>query len=107
MNLMNTRVIALVIQGADRWTLAGEQLFIDLDLSAHDIPPSTQFALGSAVVGVADQLHTGCQKFVQLFGVDALKWISFPVGKLLQLGWALDQNFETYAPQAPISTTGY
>ena len=85
LNIMNSRVIALVAQEKDRWPLAGDQLFIDLDLSVDNVPPGTQLALGSAVLEVTDQPHTGCKKFVARFGPDALKFISSPVGKQLQL----------------------
>ena len=85
LNIMNARVIALVAQEKDRWPLAGDQLFIDLDLSADNVPPGTQLALGSAVIEVTDQPHTGCKKFVACFGPDALKFVSSPVGKQLQL----------------------
>ncbi len=85
LNLMNTRVITLVAQTKERWPLAGDQLYVDLDLSAENVPPGTQLSLGSAVIEVTDQPHTGCKKFVERFGADALKWISSPVGKQLQL----------------------
>jgi hypothetical protein len=85
LNIMNVRVIALVAQEKDRWPLAGDQLYIDLDLSADNVPPGTQLALGSAVIEVTDQPHTGCKKFVARFGLDALQWVSSPVGKQLQL----------------------
>ena len=85
LNIMNSRVIALVAQEKDRWPWAGDQLYIDLDLSADNVPPGTQLALGSAVIEVTDQPHTGCKKFVARFGLDALQWVSSPVGKQLQL----------------------
>lgn len=85
LNIMNARVAALVAQHPDRWQLAGDQLFIDLDLSEANLPPGTRLALGSAVVEVTDQPHTGCKKFMARFGVDALKLISSPVGQALKL----------------------
>jgi hypothetical protein len=85
LNIMNARVIALVAQEKNRWPLAGDQLYIDLDLSADNVPPGTQLVLGSAVIEVTDQPHTGCKKFVARFGLDALQWVSSPVGKQLQL----------------------
>jgi hypothetical protein len=84
-NIMNARVIALVAQEKERWPLAGDQLYIDLDLSAANVPPGTKLALGSAVLEVTAQPHTGCKKFMARFGEDALKFISSPVGKELQL----------------------
>jgi hypothetical protein len=85
LNIMNARVIALVARHPDRWQLAGDQLFIDLDLSAANLPPGTRLALGSAVIQVTDQPHTGCKKFVERFGPDALKFVSSPLGRQLQL----------------------
>ncbi len=85
LNLMNTRVIALVAQDEARWSLAGDQLYVDLDLSKENLPAGTQLALGSAVIEVTDQPHTGCQKFVSRFGADAMKFVNSPVGKELCL----------------------
>jgi hypothetical protein len=85
LNIMNSRVIALLAERKDRWTLAGDQLFLDLDLSVANLPPGTRLALGSAVIEVSDEPHTGCAKFVSRFGVDATKWVNSPLGRQLQL----------------------
>lgn len=85
LNVMNVRAIALFAQQKDRWPLAGDQLFIDLDLSADNLPPGTRLALGSAVIEVTNQPHTGCKKFVERFGLDALKFIGSPLGKQLNV----------------------
>jgi hypothetical protein len=84
-NIMGVRVIALVAQQPDRWPLAGDQLFIDLDLSEENLPAGTQLALGSAVLEVTDQPHTGCRKFVDRFGVDAMKFVNSSIGRMLNL----------------------
>lgn len=85
LNVMNSRVIALLAQRKDRWALAGDQLYIDLDLSAENVPPGTRLRLGEAVIEVTDQPHTGCKKFAARFGLDALQFVNSPVGKQLQL----------------------
>ena len=85
LNIMNARAIALVAQERERWQLAGDQLFIDLDLSAENLPPGTRLALGSAVIAVTDQPHTGCKKFMARFGLEALEFLSSPIGKRLNL----------------------
>ena len=85
LNIMNARVIALVAQDKARWQLAGDQLFIDMDLSADNLPPGTRLALGSAVIEVTAQPHNGCKKFVARFGLDAMKFVNSPVGKQLHL----------------------
>ena len=85
LNIMNSRVIALVAQARDRWQLAGDQLIIDMDLSAGNLPPGTRLALGSAVIEVTDQPHSGCKKFVARFGLDAMKFVNSALGKQLHL----------------------
>jgi len=85
LNIMNARVIALLAREKDRWPLAGDQLFIDMDMSSENLPPGTRLALGSAVIEVTDQPHTGCKKFEARFGLDALKLVNSPLGRQLQL----------------------
>lgn len=85
LNIMNSRAIALVAGTKDRWSLAGDQLFIDMDLSAENLPAGTRLALGSAVIEVTAQPHNGCKKFVARFGPDAMKFVNSPVGKQLHL----------------------
>lgn len=85
LNIMSSRVIALVARSPERWQLAGDQLFLDLDLSAENLLPGTRLALGSAVLEVTDQPHTGCRKFVERFGADALKFVNSPRGRQLHL----------------------
>lgn len=85
LNIMNARVVALVAQHKDRWPLAGDQLFLDMDLSAENLPAGTRLAIGSAVVEVTAQPHTGCKKFVARFGSDAMKFVNSDVGKQLRL----------------------
>ena len=85
LNIMNSRVVALVARERERWPLAGDQLFIDMDLSKHNLPAGTRLTLGSAVVEVTAPPHTGCQKFVARFGLDAMKFVNSPLGKELCL----------------------
>lgn len=83
--LMNARVIALIAQSPERWALAGDQLYVDLDLSTDNVPPGTRLAVGTAVVEITAQLHTGCQKFSSRFGADAFKWVNTPEGRRMGL----------------------
>jgi hypothetical protein len=85
LNIMNSRVIALVAQDKERWPLAGDQLFLDLDLSEENLPAGTRLSVGSAVIEVTPQPHTGCQKFVARFGLEAMKFVNSPVGRQLHL----------------------
>lgn len=85
LNVMNARAIALVAGERARWPLAGDQLYLDLDLSAENLPPGSRLALGSAILEVTAQPHTGCQKFVDRFGLDAVKFVNSPAGRELRL----------------------
>ena len=85
LNIMNARAVALLAQDRVRWPLAGDQLYLDLDLSETNLPPWTRLALGSAVIEVTDQPHTGCAKFVERFGREAMKFVNSPVGRKLNL----------------------
>ena len=84
-NIMNARVTALVAQDKDRWSLAGDQLYIDMDLSKENLPAGTRLTIGSAVLEVSPLPHTGCHKFVSRFGLDAMKFVNSTVGKQLCL----------------------
>jgi hypothetical protein len=83
--IMNSRTIDLVAQSENRWALAGDQLYIDLDLSADNLPPGIRLAIGSAVIEVSAVPHTGCKKFSSRFGVEAMKFVNSPEGKRLHL----------------------
>ena len=83
LNIMNARVVSLLARDRDRWQLAGDQLFIDMDLSKHNLPAGTKLALGSAVIEVTDQPHNGCKKFAARYGVEAVKFVNSPAGKEL------------------------
>lgn len=84
-NIMNSRVTALVAQDKDRWQLAGDQLYIDMDLSKDNLPAGARIQVGSAVLEVSPLPHTGCHKFVSRFGVEAMKFVNSEVGKQLCL----------------------
>jgi hypothetical protein len=83
--LMSSRVAQLVGVQADRWQLAGDQLFVDLDLSEANLPAGARLELGSAVIEVTDQPHQGCAKFASRFGRDALRFVNSAAGRELRL----------------------
>lgn len=85
LNIMNSRVAALVAQDAGRWQLAGDQLYIDLDLSLENLPAGTRLRIGSARVEVTAIPHRGCRKFVERFGRDSMKFVNSELGCRLNL----------------------
>ena len=84
-NIMNSRVTALVAQEKDRWPLAGDQLYIDMDLSKKNLPAGSRIAVGSAILEVSPLPHTGCKKFVSRFGAEAMEFVNSETGKALCL----------------------
>ena len=86
LTLMSSRVIEL-IAGPDRqrWALAGDQLYVDFDLSEANLPAGTRLAVGSAVVEVSPAPHPGCAKFVARFGSDAARFVVSPDGMARRL----------------------
>ena len=83
--MVNSRLLALLSQSEERWPLAGDQLVIEMDLSVDNLPPGTRLSIGSAVVEISAKPHTGCEKFEDRFGREALRFISTPLGRSLRL----------------------
>ena len=101
LNLMNARAIALIAHDRSRWSLAGDQLLVDLDLSGDNLPPGTRLAVGSALIEVTAEPHTGCAKFVSRFGAEAMKFVNGTVGRQLNL-----RGINARVVQAGTVTTG-
>jgi hypothetical protein len=85
LNVINARLSRFVAVDPERRALAGDQLHLDLDLSEDNLPPGTRLALGSAVIEVTEIPHTGCAKFVERFGRDAMRFVNSPTGRQLRL----------------------
>ena len=79
--LMNARVTDAVAKITDRWPLCGDQLYIDLDISVENLPAGTRLAVGDAVVEISAKPHTGCAKFSERFGPEALRFVNVGVGR--------------------------
>lgn len=85
LTLMNARLAAAIAGERERWGLAGDQLYVDLDISRENLPPGSRIQIGSAVIEFSEPPHTGCAKFSGRFGVDALKFVNSPLGRELRL----------------------
>ncbi len=85
LTLMNSRAAALIAGERDRWPLAGDQFYVDLDLSEANLPAGTLLALGDAVVEITAEPHRGCAKFSQRFGIAALRLVNSAEGRALRL----------------------
>ena len=85
LNVMNARAAALVADGPERMSLAGDQLYVDLDLSETNLPAGTRLRIGDAVIEVTAQPHTGCAKFVGWFGAEAMRFVNGRTGRAMRL----------------------
>ena len=85
--VMNARAAAVIAAGDDheRWAQAGDQLYVDLDISQQNLPPGTRLQIGEAVLEVTPDPHLGCGKFSRRFGVDAMKFVNSATGRALRL----------------------
>jgi MOSC domain-containing protein YiiM len=83
--VMNARVAELVAGGTDRMPLAGDQVYVDLDISIDNLPAGSLLAVGDAVLEVSEAPHTGCAKFVERFGADAMRFVNSRAGRQLRL----------------------
>ncbi len=83
--IMNARCIALIAQDRGNWAPAGDNLFIDLDLTPTNTPPGTRLANGTAVIEIIDTPHNGCDKFIRRYGRDARLFVNSGEGKRLRL----------------------
>jgi hypothetical protein len=83
--VMNARVAELVAGGTDRMPLAGDQLYVDLDLSVNNLPAGSLLAVGEAVLEVSEDPHLGCAKFVERFGAEAMRFVNSRIGRQMRL----------------------
>jgi MOSC domain-containing protein YiiM len=83
--ITNARMIALVAGERERWQLSGDQLFVDLDLGASNLPPGARLTIGSAILEITPPPHNGCKKFATRFGENAVKFMGLPGKKEMHL----------------------
>jgi MOSC domain-containing protein YiiM len=81
LTVISTRVLRAIEPDSSRWPLAGDQLYVDLDLSEANLPAGSRLAIGNAVLEISETPHTGCAKFSSRFGSEALRWINSPTGR--------------------------
>jgi hypothetical protein len=85
LTVMNARVAALVAIDPDRRPLCGDQLYVDFDLSVANVPAGSRLKLGASVLEITELPHRGCGKFVERFGVDAMRFVNSDAGRELNL----------------------
>ena len=81
-NLMSVRAAKAIAGEIKNWKAAGNNFFVDIDMSPENLPPGTRLRLGSAEIEISAQANKGCQKFIDRYGRDACVFVN--VGP----GWA-------------------
>lgn len=85
LTIMNSRIASLLAQDENRRKLAGDQLFIDLNLTDENLPTGAKLEIGTAIIEITAQPHNGCKKFVERFGLDVMNFVNSPIGKQFHL----------------------
>lgn len=70
--------VAETIANGQPLTVFGDNLFVELDLSAGNLPTGTRLRIGRAMLEVTAKPHDGCRKFATRFGREALRLVSKP-----------------------------
>jgi hypothetical protein len=83
--IMSARAVAAVAGEREHWSIAGDQLYVDLDLGGENLPVGTELLVGTAVLAVTAAPHTGCDKFTARFGSAASRWLNTAAGRSLKL----------------------
>ena len=81
LTLMNSKIIHIIAETKERWPLAGDQVYVDLDLSKKNLPPGTQLKIGDAIIEITAQPHHGCKSFATRYGLDAMRLVNSKKGR--------------------------
>lgn len=103
LTIMNARFTQLIAgdDGPGSWAQAGDQLYLDLDVSEENLPAGTRLEVGTAVIEIQAEPHTGCAQFDARFGSDALRLASSERGRSLRL-----RGVNTVVVQSGVVRTG-
>lgn len=86
LNIMNSRMASLLAPDEHGIALAGDNLYVDLELTWRNLPAGTQLRIGdTAVIEVTPAPHTGCKKFSARFGPEMTRFVNVGTGKELRL----------------------
>jgi len=86
LTVMSSRMAGLIAEDPAEQALAGDQLYVDLDLSRDNLPAGARLAIGdTAVIEVTAKPHNGCKKFLKHFGEDVVHFVNSEIGKAMRL----------------------
>jgi MOSC domain-containing protein YiiM len=83
--VMSHRMVSLLADDPAGQALAGDQLFVDLDVSVANLPAGSRLAVGGTVIEVSGKPHLGCAKFERAYGAEAVRFVNSEAGRELRL----------------------
>jgi MOSC domain-containing protein YiiM len=83
--IMNARAITLIAAKRENWAPAGDNLFIDLDLSHANLAAGQRLGIGTAIIEITAEPHNGCANFVRRYGREATVFVNTGEGRALRL----------------------
>ncbi len=86
--VMSARMVGLIGGTDEEQALAGDQLYVDLDISVANLPAGSRLRFGGEngpVIEVSTKPHNGCAKFTRRFGEEAMLFVNGEHGKPLRL----------------------
>ena len=83
--IMNAAVAEHIAHGVTPGHSAGDNFYVELDVSERALPIGSRLRLGSALLEVTAEPHLGCRKFNQRFGAGALRWVNHAQNRQLRL----------------------
>ncbi len=89
-NVMSSRMVHLLGDDDQTRAGAGDQLYVDLDVSHANLPTGARLAIGDpdaggAIIEVTAKPHNGCKKFLVRFGDEAVEFVNSKQGRQLRL----------------------
>ena len=79
------RDVGELVANGQPLTLFGDNLIVELNLSAANLPIGTTLKIGTASLVVTPKPHNGCSKYQARFGAEALKFVSRKPTRALNL----------------------
>ena len=79
------RDVSELISNGQLLTTSGDNLVVDMDISAENLPAGTRLRVGKAIVEMTPLPHNGCKKFAERFGADAVRFVQAPSTRHLNL----------------------
>ena len=79
--IMSARAIRQIAGDKADWPPAGDQLFIDMDMSRSNLTVGQRMQLGDTILEITEVPHNGCNKFSERFGIEATRFVNSRIGK--------------------------